>query len=435
MTLLQAPVSSPRFGANYMPSQQWAHAWLDLDLEEVKRDLEDLAALGLDHIRVLPLWPVLQPNRSMIRQRSVDDVRAVVDVAAEQGMDASVDVLQGHLSSFDFLPAWLHTWHRRNLFTQQDVVSAEVNLVTALGSALADAPNFLGLTVGNEVNQFSGPPHPSPMPATHTQVARWLETLIGAARKVAPGLEHLHAVYDAAFYLQDHPFTPAHVSRIGDLSSIHSWIFNGTAQRYGGASAVSAHHAEYLMELSRAFALDPQRPIWLQEVGAPSNCLTEEEMPDFLEQTLWNAVSSENLWGVTWWCSHDVSRSLADFPELEYTLGLIDSDHQVKPLGRRYANVIEQMRRQPPLPAVREVAVEIQVDEADTPVLRPSLAPGGSVFEAWMEQALNGTRAGLVLSSQSDEQSRFSDVISVTPTGPEGGYSPSNTVVEEDASS
>ena len=189
--------SQLRFGANYTPSQDWMHAWEDIDADQVRRDFQGLAALGLDHVRLLPLWPVLQPNRTLIRSKAVDDVRLVVDIAAEQGLDASVDVLQGHLSSFDYLPAWIQTWHKRNMFTDSEVVAAEATLVARLASALKDAPNFLGLTLGNEINQFSGPPHPDPMRATRDQATQWIEDLIQAAKEEAPGLTHLHAEYDA----------------------------------------------------------------------------------------------------------------------------------------------------------------------------------------------------------------------------------------------
>lgn len=43
-----------RFGANYTPSRGWFHHWLDFDLDEVRADLDSIAALGLDHIRVFP---------------------------------------------------------------------------------------------------------------------------------------------------------------------------------------------------------------------------------------------------------------------------------------------------------------------------------------------------------------------------------------------
>ena len=417
-----------RFGANYTPSQDWMHAWEDIDADQVRRDFEGLAELGLDHVRLLPLWPILQPNRTLIRSKAVDDVRRVVDIAAEQGLDASVDVIQGHLSSFDYLPAWIQTWHKRNMFTDPEVVAAEAALVTSLGSALKDAPNFLGLTLGNEINQFSGPPHPDPMGATQDQAAQWIETLIHTAKKEAPDFTHLHAEYDAVFFLDDHPFTPAHVARLGDVSAIHSWIFNGTAQTYGGTSPQSRHHAEYLIELTRAFATDPTRQTWLQEVGAPSNCLTTAQMPDFMEHTIRNAATTEGLWGVTWWCSHDVDRSLADFPDLEYTLGLIDSERRIKPLGERFAEVIKDLRANPVSPATRKVAVEIEVDQQDTPLLRAALAPGGSLFDAWMGLVADGERPAFVLSSAG--QHGFEEVVRVEATAPQGGYEPSNTEVE-----
>jgi hypothetical protein len=144
-----------RFGANYTPSRGWFHSWYDLDLDEVRRDMDSLAALGLDHVRVLPLWEVLQPNRTLIRPGAVADVVAVVDAAAAAGLDAGVDVLQGHLSSYDFLPSWVLSWHRRGLFTDPDVVAAQERLVSTLGSALSGHPAFLGLTLGNETNQFA----------------------------------------------------------------------------------------------------------------------------------------------------------------------------------------------------------------------------------------------------------------------------------------
>lgn len=181
------------------------------------------------------------------------------------------------------------------MFTNPEVLEGEVALVEALGTALNGTPGFLGLTLGNEINQFSGLPHPDPMPASHEEVSKWLETMLDAARRTVPEGFNLHACYDAAFYMEDHPFTPAHTARFGDATSIHSWIFNGTGQRYGRTSLEAERHAEYLIELSRAFAHDRSHPIWLQEVGAPSNQLSFEEMPDFLEKTVRHSLNIKNL--------------------------------------------------------------------------------------------------------------------------------------------
>lgn len=396
---LDAPL---RFGANYTPSKDWMHSWLDFTPDDVRRDFAALAELGLDHVRVFPLWTVLQPNRTLIRAKALDDVRAMVDIAAEFGLDASVDVIQGHLSSFDFVPAWLYTWHDRNMFTDPKALDGQVALVQRLAETLRDAPNFLGLTLGNEVNQFSAHTHPSPWPVTVDEAGAWIETLLAAAEGAAPGLPHVHSEYDAVWYMDDHGFTPAHASRLGAMTTIHSWIFNGTAQRYGGRSVAADRHAEYLIELSRAFATDPQRPVWLQEVGAPSNCLEPDEMPGFLEATLRSSVRTHNLWGVTWWCSHDVSRELGDFPELEYSLGLIGQNGAAKPLGRRFAELIPELRARVAAPA-RPTAVVVEVDEREVPVSRAALSPGGAVFQAWVDACAAGLDPALVTSQTAQD--------------------------------
>jgi endo-1,4-beta-mannosidase len=395
---MTTPTAPLRFGANYTPRSQWMHAWMSLDLDEVRRDFAALAALGLDHVRVFPLWTVLQPNRTLIRDEAVADVRAVIDVAAEFGLDASVDVIQGHLSSFDFIPSWLFTWHDKNMFTHPDALSGQAELVTRLGERLGGASNFLGFTLGNETNQFSAQTHPSPWPVTEAEAANWITTLLDAAHAAAPAQQHVHSEYDAAWYMDGHGFTPALASRLGDITTVHSWIFNGTAQRYGGRSVASDRHAEYMIELARGFAVDPAKPIWLQEVGAPSNCLTPEQTPDFLEATLRSVARTENLWGVTWWCSHDVSRSLADFPELEYTLGLVDQNGEAKPIGRRFAELIPELRERRAAPA-RTLGIVVEVDEDETPISRGAMSPGGTIFQAWVDACEAGADPAIVTSA------------------------------------
>ncbi|MBN8204490.1 glycosyl hydrolase [Microbacterium esteraromaticum] len=433
MSATPPPDAPLRFGANYTPSKEWMHSWLSLDLDAVRRDFAGLAELGLDHVRVFPLWPVLQPNRTLIRDEAVADVRAVVDVAAEFGLDASVDVIQGHLSSFDFVPSWLFTWHDKNMFTHPDALSGQVALVERLGAAIGDAGNFLGFTLGNETNQFSARNHPHPWPVTEADAANWITTLLDAAERSAPGQPHVHSEYDAAWYMDGHGFTPALASRLGAMTTVHSWIFNGTAQRYGGRSVASDRHAEYMIELSRAFQTDARRPIWLQEVGAPSNCLNTDEMPDFLEATVRSAARTENLWGVTWWCSHDVSRALADYPELEYSLGLIDNDGAAKPIGRRFAEIIPELRERQSTPA-RSLGIVVEVDEGDVPVSRAALSPGGAVFEAWVQACASGADATFVTSTDAADAALLArrgitELLVPDSADGVGTYSSNNTVV------
>ncbi|MGF1431640.1 glycoside hydrolase 5 family protein [Kitasatospora sp. LaBMicrA B282] len=392
------PTAAPRFGVNYTPSQGWFHHWLDFDLDPVRADLDAIAALGLDHLRVFPLWPLFQPNRTLIRPRALDQLAALVDAAAERGLDVAVDGLQGHLSSFDFVPSWTTTWHRRNLFTDPEVVTAQSAYLFALASALADRPNFLGLTVGNEVNQFAGDPHPDPDRITPEQAAAWLTRLLAAGERGAPGRLHLHAAYDAAFYQDDHPFTPAHAARLGAVTAVHSWVFNGTAQRYGADSVATGQHAAYLVELAKAWATEAHRPVWLQEVGAPAPLIAADRAAAFTRTTVAAALDCPDLWGITWWCSHDVARSLADFPELEYSLGLLTVEQQVKPAGRALAGALAAARADWRPPRPRRTALVL--DLPDGPAKRSTCAPGGGYFEAFMRLAADGARPTALLADR-----------------------------------
>ncbi|MFF9623241.1 glycosyl hydrolase [Streptomyces griseosporeus] len=385
--------SAPRFGVNYTPSEGWFHHWLDFDLDSVRADLDSLADLGFDHIRVFPLWPYFQPDRALIRPKAVEQLLALVDAAAERGLDVNVDGLQGHLSSFDFLPAWTRTWHRRNLFTDPDVLDGQAAYLRALAAALADRPTFLGMTLGNEINQFSAGPHPDPDRATEAEVDVWLARMLAACEEGAPGRLHLHAEYDATWYQDDQPFTPAQAARHGALTAVHSWVFNGTAQRHGRTGVPTEHHAAYLVELSKAWAEDAHRPVWLQEVGAPAPLIPPEHAAAFAEATVGHALDCPDLWGITWWCSHDVSRGLADFPELEYGLGVLTNDRRPKDLARVLAHAARTPRS---APAPRTTALTVPAD----PGQRSRCAPGGDVFDAFFRLVADGARPTTVLDTR-----------------------------------
>ncbi|WP_128434809.1 glycoside hydrolase 5 family protein [Streptomyces cyaneus] len=409
-----------RFGVNYTPSVGWFHHWLDFDLDSVRADLDSIAALGLDHIRVFPLWPYFQPNRTLIRERAVEQLVQLADAAAERGLDVNVDGLQGHLSSFDFLPAWTRTWHRRNLFTDPDVVDGQASYLRTLAAALADRPNFIGMTLGNEVNQFTAGPHPDPDRATSDQIDAWLTRLLAACEEGAPGRLHLHAEYDATWYQDDQPFTPAQAARLGAVTAVHSWVFNGTAQRHGRTSVPTEHHAAYLIELSKAWADAPHRPVWLQEVGAPAPLVPAEHAAAFTEATVTNALDCPDLWGITWWCSHDVSRDLADFPALEYGLGLLTNGREPKDIARVLAKAASEHTY---APAPRTTALVVPAD----PATRSLCAPGGSVYDAFFRLVADGARPTTVLDTHAADAGHLrargitevvtSDQVLPTPQG------------------
>ena len=49
-----------RFGANYIPSKNWLHSWINWDEKSVEEDLLACKEIGIDHIRAHVIWPYFQ---------------------------------------------------------------------------------------------------------------------------------------------------------------------------------------------------------------------------------------------------------------------------------------------------------------------------------------------------------------------------------------
>jgi endo-1,4-beta-mannosidase len=376
--------TSPRFGANYVPSSGWFYSWLDYDGAAVRRDLEDLAGLGLDHVRVFPVWPWIQPNRSVIRERAIEDLLDLIDAAAEVGLAVAVDLVQGHLSSFDFLPSWVLTWHRRSVFEDSVVRDGLRHYVDAVTRAVATRENVFAVTLGNEVNNLW--PDSS---TTAVTSSTWAKELLGTVREAAPNLLALHSLFDDVWYAPDHPYHPVDVVDLGDLSTVHSWVFNGVSRLDGPLGPATLSHADYLVELAAATSLDPARPVWLQEIGVPQPDVPPAQAAEFTRRTLELVVANPALWGVTWWSSHDIDRRLADFPDREYDLGLFTVEHQRKPAAAALAELVAEVRTSGVI-AEPHRTIECPVDLRTEPGRRAEVAPGSEFHRAWVAARSDG---------------------------------------------
>jgi hypothetical protein len=176
-----------RLGLNYTPSKNWWYTWSDWDTASIGADLADIRALGMDHIRIMGLWPELQPNRTYVRAEMVDRVRVMLDMAGRHGLDVEVTVLDGAVSGFLFVPPWLlnnGNGALTNFFTDPDAIAAQQALFAALGKAVGRHPRFLGFDLSNEIYWFAQPFGVTVDPPVGDT---WLRTMFDAAASAAPG--------------------------------------------------------------------------------------------------------------------------------------------------------------------------------------------------------------------------------------------------------
>ncbi|MCQ8192628.1 glycoside hydrolase 5 family protein [Streptomyces rugosispiralis] len=388
------PAGTPRFGVNYVPSRGWWYSWLDWEPSAMAADLRAVADLGMDHIRIHCLWPVFQANPGHISGTALARLHSLLDLADECGLDVSVTVLNGWLSGFYFRPAWQHGV---NLFTDPVAVAAQLDLLAAMAERIAAHPRFLGFDIANEPNVLA---HYAGNDITTSEGDAWTRRLLNHCEAIAPGRMHV-AGFDHEPWLTDSaPFSREILARTGSATPLHAWIeFTGALKRYGYPSTATHHLGEYLLELAKAFQSDPHRPLWLQEFGAAPQWISEDAVAEFTESFTAAALSCDQLWGVTWWASHDIDRGLAGFADLEYDLGLLTTENQVKPAGRRLATLIDRLRQQPPTPATRTTAL----------LLDDTRAPDWTFAERFFSLVDEGVRPAIVRASHQDDAEHIAE--------------------------
>jgi endo-1,4-beta-mannosidase len=327
--------SSIRFGVNYVPSDRWWFCWNAFEPEAIARDLDAIAELGADHIRIMLIWPFFQPNRRWISECHLDRLDQLMELAAERRIDVCPALLTG----------WLSGWAFRTTFDRQEGFYAAEKLrepVERYFRACADRlnrhPNFLGFDLGNEMNCCW-------KSADVAEADAWMEWIMDLCESLSPQAVHVNGA-DHQPWFYPATFSAHKLARRQRLIAIHCWIEFTKARKRGGAlDRVCTHLAPAMAVLARAHAGDPGKPVWLQEFGASSSWMEEDKIPAFLEAAVHAAVAG-GICRLTWWASHDI-RPEFEFAELEYDLGLITTDNRLKPSGHAFQRMIREYRGKP----------------------------------------------------------------------------------------
>lgn len=400
--LAQAKPRPMRFGLNYTPRSHWWYCWLDWNQQSILDDLNAIAALGMDHIRIQLLWSLFQPGIASVSDRLIANLHSLLEAADKAGLDVQVTVLNGWMSGLSFLPAWVAPLARpengddHNIFTSRPIIEAEKLLFSRLAEAIGTHRRFLGFDLGNELGVLQGINNP----CTPQQADAWATEMMAHCDKIAPGRFHVNGV-DHSHWFNDFGFTRKGLGMTGAATVVHSYVyFDGVLERFKYSDAAALHLAEYEVELAAAYSGDPARRVWVEETGVGNKEMPEEFKPQFMEQSVRAIASTGKAWGVTWWCSHDIDPGIRDFSDYEYGLGLLDLKNKPKPMGRQFAALAAEFRRTPPVALERPLALVIPEGGLST---KPWPADW-SWASRWMELLNQGKRPAVVLESRAKDE-------------------------------
>ena len=353
-----APVGLPlRFGVNYIPRKNWLFCWDDWDRQAVADDFDAIRSLGMDHLRVHCMWPLFQPGMNYVSERMLDQMGQLMELADQRDLDVEVTVLDGWMSGDAYLPAWTlaNESRHRNIFTTPDVIEGEKLLFTKLAGVVGKHRRFMGFDLGNELSTLLRTGNP----ATVEEGTAWLKETFAHVEQLAPGKFHVNG-HDHTVWWTDIAFTRTVSANTGSATIVHSYpFFSGALARYGYSGIGTLHLVEYNAAFAYAYQTNLARGVWVEEVGVTAEWMPESYMPEYAQHVIENAVDTGILWGITWWCSHDISPELSGFKSLEYKLGLIDDKNRVKPFGKALADTARQVRGKTFSPTQRKTALVV----------------------------------------------------------------------------
>jgi len=365
-----------RFGVNYTPLAHWYYCWNDWDADAVARDLDRIAEIGADHVRVQLLWPYFQPNPRYVSGIHLRRLRELMTACEARRLDVVPTILTGFLSGYFFLPPNVS---RPDVFRSPEVFDAILRYFRRVLEVTRDCPNVLAIDLGNEVNCLD---HSLPAEEGAAWAGRLLAEIepLSGGTPVVNGIDHTPVFHSSTFSME-------HLANDYPLITLHTWPFFTGCLKHGELDdPPSIHLAAFMAEYARAFVdgavAVEEKPVWLQEFGCCDLWGDFDRRERYLRQTIDLAVR-HGVTHFTFWCSHDKTRDI-EFEEFEYHYGLIDTENRIKPLGEVYREVIAQYRQNPPPFQPPDAAIEIAAD------FRPRFGLAHPPAE-WVDQQASST--------------------------------------------
>ena len=211
-----------RLGVNYTPSHNWWFCWNEWDTGPIERDLDAIAELGADHLRIMLIWPYFQPNLTWVSSAHLDRLNQLLALMSQRNLDALVTAFTGQLSGWFFLPPFNKP--DPALYTDSELWNAEELLIRQLARVMQSHSNIIGFDFGNEMNTCWHAPTPIG--------DAWMAKMFSLMNSVLPQGLHVNGVDHHSWFLPD-TFS-ARALAAARFPVIHAYPWWAEALKYGG---------------------------------------------------------------------------------------------------------------------------------------------------------------------------------------------------------
>lgn len=317
-------------GVNYWPASCGVEMWRRWDEEEIRRDLDTVAGLGLNCVRFFLRWPDFMPSLGVFDDAMFGRLAAFAGWCRERGILAHPCMVVGFMSGGLFWPAGKGS---RNLYSDPEVRAASAAFCARAAATLRPfADTVLALDLGNELDcaDCGGTPP--------EDIALWCREVTGAIRRewpdalVVSGLDSGPVMRDCPWHLDDQPGT--------DFLSVHNYpVPDWNVVDFDG---MTDPFCQAILPFNTLVARS-YGPVMVQEFssivnqGAPE---CESYNLPVVRDCFRNGAN-----GFLWWCLRDIRSNAHPYPKaaFERRLGLVGEDGRPKPSLARLAALLRDI--------------------------------------------------------------------------------------------
>jgi len=375
-------------GCNYWASHAGTAMWRDWNEEIVREDFKKMAAIGLQLIRVFPLWPDFQPlqllrgdhgcekelrlgeqplshddaGRAGVDPVMIERFRIMADIAAAAGLKLSVGLVTGWMSGRLFVPP---AFEGKNVLNDPLVIKWQVRFVRYFVRTFKNHPAIAAWGPGNECNCMA--------PVKNREDAwNWMNAICGAVRQedaTRPIISGMHSLLPAAdARMSAIPWTIQDQGELSDMLTTHPYPeFTPYAKLDPINCLRNAFHAT---AESRMYGDIGGKPCICEEIGTLAAMLAGEKVKAAYARNVMFNLWAHDCHGFVWWCGFDqvhLEHAPYDWTAVERELGLFRQDGSPKPVAEAINNFREVLNGMPfkSLPPRRRDAVCILSEGQD----------------------------------------------------------------------
>jgi len=309
-------------GVNYWPRKLNIRMWRDWDEGSIREDVSKMKSLGVRVVRAFIKCEDFADEQGAVRQEALERLKSFLDILWENGIQAFVTFIVGHMSGKN----WRIPWAEFDRIYTPEAVMKTARFVEHVVSALKDHPAVAGWILSNELSLVR-------RASSREEAITLLRSFVEAVKRIDG--RHVASSGDIPdSYMQETP----NVADIVDYVGPHLYLYDDDEVRHGYAYGA-------MIEL---FSCGGASPTILEEFGFSTHQFSEEEQAGFINEVLYTALAHETS-GAFVWCFSDFP-SEGDPPyewrPLELGFGLIRKDGSPKPAAevfKRFSKDVERL--------------------------------------------------------------------------------------------